>query len=768
MKREQFNLKQAALAFADKLIELYFIDRRLDRLPACMNEKISWIGTGENELCQNLMEAKQALKAELKEYSGSFIIRQRQVYAVPFDDACIVYGMLEAEPEDKMFAIEKLRFSIVLDKELKLLHLHFSYPDMDQKAAHYYVESRDRSNLQDLKQTLVLRSRQLELLNNSLPGSAHQCRKDAHFTLITMSDSFLSMFGYTREEIANRFHNHFIEMVYPNDRSMMLSMIHKQLKKGSDIELEYRVLCKSGKPIWVLDKGRLLTERDGSETFFSLLIEITQRKQAQEALRLSLERYQVIMDQATDIIFEWDIARDTLFFSPNWYKKFGYAAISKQISQRIPVSENIHPDDMHAFMRIMKDTAAGVPYSETEFRIRDRQGKYHWCRIRATAQFDADGKAIKAVGVILDIDDEKRQHLVLLDMAQKDALTGLYNKAAIDSLVAARMQNCEASGKQALLILDVDHFKSVNDTYGHLAGDSLLASVAAVIKSQIRSSDLAGRIGGDEFLIYMASINDEENVLRKAEKLLSALEELTPLPNALPITCSIGAAVFSYGEGDYHTFFQCADQALYIRKKSGRKGVTFYQAVKECSSDHLMSAVNEESNIDQVEIMEEQLAQYAFRKLYAAKDIHLTIERLLGIIGHAYDVSRVYIFESNDGHSCFNTFEWCAKGIKPMNSSISVSLAETAQRFDEQGLFYCAEVKPMSKHYHSYLASQDCCSLLQCAILDEGEFAGYVGFDECREHRVWESKQIAAFKLTADVLSAFLMKLRLKQALKIK
>ena len=66
------------------------------------------------------------------------------------------------------------------------------------------------------------------------------------------------------------------------------------------------------------------------------------------------------------------------------------------------------------------------------------------------------------------------------------------------------------------------------------------------------------------------------------------------------------------------------------------------------------------------------------------------------------------------------------------------------------------------------MAAQDCCSLLQCAILDEGEFAGYVGFDECREHRVWESKQIAAFKLTADVLSAFLMKLRLKQALKIK
>ena len=85
LKREQFNLKQAALAFADKLIELYFIDRRLDRLPAYMNEKISWIGTGENELCQNLMEAKQALKAELKDYSGSFIIRQRQVYA------CLLY-----------------------------------------------------------------------------------------------------------------------------------------------------------------------------------------------------------------------------------------------------------------------------------------------------------------------------------------------------------------------------------------------------------------------------------------------------------------------------------------------------------------------------------------------------------------------------------------------------------------------------------------------------------------------------------------------------
>ncbi|MEG1276329.1 MAG: sensor domain-containing diguanylate cyclase, partial [Ruthenibacterium sp.] len=231
--------------------------------------------------------------------------------------------------------------------------------------------------------------------------------------------------------------------------------------------------------------------------------EVKDRKQAQEALRLQLEQHQIITNQATDILFEWDILKDTLVFSQNWYKKFGYSPINSQISGRIPLSKNIHPDDVPAFTRIIKDMADGTPYSEAELRIKNSKGLYAWCRVRATAQFDLQGHPVKAVGVILDINAETEEKQTLLKMAQRDPLTGIYNKAATNALVTRLMKDSDGSVLQALLIVDIDYFKTVNDTYGHMAGDNILSAVATQLRSHIQTGDVVGRIGGDEFLVYL-------------------------------------------------------------------------------------------------------------------------------------------------------------------------------------------------------------------------------------------------------------------------
>lgn len=575
------TLCQEALTFTKLLAEQYLVYRKLDALPSVMDEQVSWIGTGVDEIRKNLDEARVALERELEEYSGSFCIVDQWFEVVPLSDTlCIVYGAIQAVPEDGTLSEENVRLTLVLNKTnegMRFMHLHLSHPDSEQEKGHYFVTKAARTTPVDLRRTLDLRSRQLDILNRNIPGGAHQCKNDPNYTLISMSDSFLSMFGYTREEIQQLFHNNFIEMVYPGDRASLLASAREQLQVGTDMELEYRVLCKNGPPVWVLDKARLLDDGNGGEIFYCLLMEISDRRQAQEELRLSLERHKVIMDQATDIIFEWDIRKDTLSFSPNWRKRFGYDAIDTQISGRIPMSENIHPEDMQAFVQIMRDTAAGVPYSEVEFRIKDMQGRYYWCRIRATAQFDSDGRVIKAVGVIVDIDSEKKQKQMLLEMAQRDTLTGLYNKATINSLVELRMAGRDCAVMQALLILDIDYFKQVNDTYGHLAGDSILSDVAAIIKSQIRNTDLSGRIGGDEFLIYLTEVTTEEAVRAKVETLLKALGKLTPERGAPPISCSVGAAVLPHGGIDFYALYKCADLALYARKNSGRGGMTFYR-----------------------------------------------------------------------------------------------------------------------------------------------------------------------------------------------
>ena len=634
----------------------------------------------------------------------------------------------------------------------------------------------ETSEINNERKTQIIHAGQLENLTKNIPGGAHRCANDQDLTLLSMSDGFFSMFGYTETEIGALFQGRFINMVYPQDRTEILESIKKQLKKGPEIDLEYRVLCKNGKPLWVLDKGRLVDDVNGTSCFYCLLIEITERKQQQEELRLSLERHQVIMNQTTDIIFEWDIRKDTLDFSTNWRKKFGYDPIREGIGRKVPLSKNIHPDDMPAFVKIMEDTAAGIPYSEAEFRIRDALGSFIWSRIRATTQYDMQGKPIKAVGVILDIDADKRQKQRLLEQARRDALTNLYNKSAIRELVEQKMAESTGGKSQAMLIIDVDNFKQVNDTYGHLCGDSLLSDVAETLRGHFRFDGVVGRIGGDEFLVYLPEMEEKKEVAAKTRSLLDALHTLKPLKNALPISCSVGIALFPQKGADYYALYKCADAALYQMKARGKNGFLFFSP-KDCGgmipSGYSHSAVGViDSEVEGVvDEVGEKLAKYVFQMLYASIDVNTAVNRLLEIVGRAYDVSRVYIFESSaDGKRCSNTFEWCNTGIlseiqKLQNIDYEKDLGGYQQNFNENHIFYCTDIRSLNPNLYNVLAPQGICSLLQSAILDDGEFMGYVGFDECRENRRWTKEQVNSLTLISNVLSTFLVKLRLKERL---
>ncbi|MEG0367502.1 MAG: GAF domain-containing protein, partial [Coprobacillus sp.] len=182
-----------------------------------------------------------------------------------------------------------------------------------------------------------------------------------------------------------------------------------------------------------------------------------------------------------------------------------------------------------------------------------------------------------------------------------------------------------------------------------------------------------------------------------------------------------------------------------------------------------ISAVGNTIVSDEGNVVDEWLAQYAFRTLYETKDTEATLNRLLEIIGRSFDVSRVYVFESSkDKTQCSNTFEWCAEGVSPQidklqNIAYIDELGDYLTNFDEHGLFYCHDIESLHPDVYAVLKPQSIYSLLQCAMLDEGEFVGYVGFDECRENRAWTERQIASFKLTANVISTFIIKLRQKQ-----
>ena len=612
----------------------------------------------------------------------------------------------------------------------------------------------------------------LQILSDNIPGGMFSCRFDEKLTLLQMNKGFLSMLGYTQQDIEEKFQNSFWEMIEQRDREVTLAEVQRQMALGPDKELEYRMTCKDGRTIWVLDKGHLLHDEEGNQYFCCVLVDVTRSKELEEKLRLSLERHQIIMDQTTDILFEWDIQADTMIFSGNWEKKFGCPPVTQHVSRLFWQAPYILPEDQPLFTKLLSRIRGGEHYAEEEIRIINGKQNAVWCRIRITGLTDKTGRAVRAVGAILDIDAEKKKAQNLMERAQRDMLTKLYNKGSSQEYIQAVLANNVPGKMAALMIIDLDNFKHMNDTMGHLFGDALLSEVAHSIQKQFRSEDIVGRVGGDEFLVFLGQIPNATLAEQKAVQVMKAIGEMAVQElTEVELSCSIGIAIYPECGQTYHELFQRADQALYRAKNQG-KGRYCIADVKLLSEEFpVQSCSAANTRIDSYEETESnvelRLFEYVFRILYKSSNLDTAVNAILEVVGRQFDVSRVYIFEDEeDPDYCTNTYEWCNEGVRPEIGNLQHVLYANdleggyQSNFNESGVFYCRDIDVLTQQQREILEPQGIKSMLQCAIYDKGQYKGFVGFDECRVNRYWTQEQVNTLVFIAEILSTFLLKLR--------
>lgn len=420
------------------------------------------------------------------------------------------------------------------------------------------------------------------LLQNVIKG-VQIFRNDKWYTMIEPCEGIQELVGYSAEEIRNKFNDHYTELIYPADRDDVTRQVREQSREGNTIEVEYRLVTKQGEAVWVLDKSHIYKGADGEEYFRAILIDVTQTRRIQDELHFLTERYQIIMEQTNDIICEWDAKKDQLTFSANWVKRFGYEPIRELASCRIPNASHIYPEDLPPFNRLVSDIRSGVPYVESDVRFADKDGRYCWCKLRVAAQFDGMGNLFKAVGIITDIDAEKRASQKLQSKGERDSLTMLFNRRAATKRIEELLRQFESGEEAALLIVDVDDFKCINDAYGHMFGDVLLQEIAAELQKIFRSGDIVARFGGDEFLIFMRGVRDRDIISARAEKLNETFRTvLSQNMDGQGISCCVGVAFYPQDGESFGELCRHSDVALYNAKAKGKKNYELYRE----SMDH--------------------------------------------------------------------------------------------------------------------------------------------------------------------------------------
>lgn len=306
--------------------------------------------------------------------------------------------------------------------------------------------------------------------------------------------------------------------------------------------------------------------------------DITHRKLADSAIRASEERYALAAAGTNDGLWDWDLVSDRLHLSDRWIEMLGLHR-DKVAPYPESILDRMHPKDMDGFREALDNHLEGRSEQlRAEFRLLHNDDHYVWMLCRGVAVRDGSGKAVRITGSMTDISERKRAEEKLLKDAFYDPTTGLPNRALfLDRVSQHRKKNGGKPGNFAVLFLDVDRFKMINDSLGHEIGDNLLIDVARRLERAIKPEDIVARLSGDEFAILVTDISGRNGALDAIAAIRSELAAaFYLLEREIFITAAIGVALSDPALETAEDMLRAADIAMYRAKDGGLSNYVFY------------------------------------------------------------------------------------------------------------------------------------------------------------------------------------------------
>jgi diguanylate cyclase (GGDEF)-like protein/PAS domain S-box-containing protein len=425
----------------------------------------------------------------------------------------------------------------------------------------------------------------------SLPGAFYMF--DTNGRMVRWNQNFADNSGYGREEIAGM---RALDFIVDGDRAAVADAIRRIFEYNEDVSMEANMRAKDGQQAPYTFHGRAL-EIGGERYCIGVGRDISQRKRAESEVRVAKERLDLALEGSNLAMWDWDLVTNTVYFNQRWAQMIG-AQPTEAVFRGPDVMSWNHPDDRDRFqdtlLRTMKNETRDF---ECEYRIPNQSGDWIWIHtLGKVTERDLAGRARRMTGTSANITKRKLAEERVEFLATRDPLTGLPNRMLVNDRLEQGIANAARKhSRLAFMFIDLDRFKTINDSLGHDVGDELLKRVAARLSACVRASDTVARLGGDEFAVILENLPEDahEGAQSVAEKMITSLAAPIMINGQhLNTSCSIGIGVFPHDGSDSQTLMKHADVAMYDAKAKGRNNYQFFSHEMNARAQERLSIEN--------------------------------------------------------------------------------------------------------------------------------------------------------------------------------
>jgi diguanylate cyclase (GGDEF)-like protein/PAS domain S-box-containing protein len=404
----------------------------------------------------------------------------------------------------------------------------------------------------------------LDLVRPDDPGSS---------VPVFISPQIEELLGYDRDAWLGKSELWF-EVLHPDDRERMKRADAAARAALTTLFAEYRMVARDGRIVWVSEKAAVVKDEvTGNVYWQGVMVDITHRRNAEEALAASERQYRSVFDAATIGLMTLDLDGTVLEANDVVGHVLGYPAGALH-GRSLPHDLG---DDEETIARIESLAAGRVERCELEHRLHTHYGSPIWCRTVMALVRDSNAAPDHLTAMIENIDGRKRAEADLVRRTTHDPLTALPNREHFLGRLAEARKECLPDIGVGVVFIDIDSFKHVNDTFGHDVGDELLVAVAKRLRAALRPTDLVARFGGDEFLVLAGALSDARDAAQLAWRLAGSLHApFAVAGREITVTASFGAAFSRDAEEPDEDLVRKADAAMYNAKNRGSNRVVLF------------------------------------------------------------------------------------------------------------------------------------------------------------------------------------------------